>query len=56
MERELDSFIDKENELKKIKRCMQLRKVGMCEAMKDKAMEHGLQHMDDQCALKEKWG
>ena len=41
------AFIQKENwngkrrknELKKIKACMQLRKIGMCEAMTVKAME-----------------
>jgi hypothetical protein len=43
------------NELKKkkIKECMQLRKVGMHEVVKDKAMENGLQDMDDQYALNE---
>jgi hypothetical protein len=30
---------------------MQLRKVGMNEVVKDKAMENGLQDMDDQYAL-----
>jgi hypothetical protein len=42
-------------ELKKIKRCMRLRKIGMCEVMKDKSMEDGLQHRDEQSALKENW-
>jgi hypothetical protein len=41
------------NELKRIKECMQLRKVGMHEVVKDKAMENGLQDMDDQYALNE---
>jgi hypothetical protein len=31
----------KEKEGKKIKECMQLRKIGMCEVMKVKAMEDG---------------
>ena len=33
---------------------MQLRKVGMHEVVKDKAMENGLQDMDDQYALNKK--
>ena len=36
--------------------CMQLRKICMCEVMTDKAMESGLQDMDDEGALKEKYG
>ena len=44
------------NELKKIKGCMQLRKIGMCEVMTDKAMESGLQDMDGEGALKKKYG
>ena len=63
MERELD-FFQKENskgkrgqdELKNINGCMQLRKIGMCEVMIDKAMENGLQDMDGEGALKEKYG
>ena len=56
-----DGFIQKinwngKNELKKIKRCMQLRKIGMCEVMTYKVMESGLQDMDDEGALKEKYG
>ena len=35
---------------------MQLKKIGMCEVMIDKAMESGLQDMDDEGALKEKYG
>ena len=36
---------------------MQLRKIGMCEVMIDKAMKSGLQDMDDELgALKEKYG
>ena len=35
---------------------MQLRKIGMCEFMTDKAMESGLQDMDSEGALKEKYG
>ena len=43
---------ESKNELKKrIKECMQLGKVGMHEVVKDKAMENGLQDMDDQYAL-----
>ena len=57
-------FIQKENwkrkrgqdELKNIKGCMQFRKIGMCEVMTDKAMESGLQDMDGEGALKEKYG
>ena len=45
-----------ENELKNIKGCMQLKKIGMCEVMTDKAMEIGLQDMDDEGALNEKYG
>jgi hypothetical protein len=30
------------------KRCMRLRKIGVCEVMKDKAMESGLHDMDDE--------
>jgi hypothetical protein len=56
MEREMDSFIDKQTELRKIKRCMRLRKIGMCEVMKDNSMEDGFQHRDDQFTLKEKCG
>ena len=55
MEREMDSFIDKETELKKLKRCMRLRNIGVCEVMKDNSMEDGLQHRDEQSALKDKW-
>ena len=44
------------NELKKINGCMQFRKIGMCEVMTDKAMKSGLQDMDDEGALKEKYG
>ena len=44
------------NELEKIKGCMQFRKIGMCEFMTDKAMESGLQDMDGEGALKEKYG
>jgi hypothetical protein len=32
-------LLTRKNELKKIKRCMQLRKIGACEFMKDKAMK-----------------
>ena len=39
------------NDWKRIKECMQLRKVGMHEVVRDKAMENGLQDMDDQYAL-----
>ena len=35
---------------------MQFRKTGMCEVMTYKAMESGLQDMDGEGALKEKWG
>ena len=35
---------------------MQLRKIGMCEVMTDKAMESGLQDMDDEGDLQEKYG
>ena len=35
---------------------MQFRKIGMCKVMTDKAMESGLQGMDDEGALKEKYG
>ena len=35
---------------------MQLRKIGMCEVMKDKAMESRIQDMDGEGALKEKYG
>jgi hypothetical protein len=35
---------------------MRFRKVGTCEAMKDKEMHDRLQHRDDQCVLKEKCG
>ena len=59
MERELVSFRSKlewQNVLKKINRCMQLRKICMSEVMIDKAMESGLQYMDDEGALKEKYG
>ena len=35
---------------------MQLRKIGMCEVMTDKAMESGLRDIDDEGALKEKYG
>ena len=38
---------ESKNELKKIKVCMQFRKIGMCEVMTDKAMESGFQYMDD---------
>jgi hypothetical protein len=64
MERELNGFIRKanwegkkaKNELKKrIKECMQLRKIGMCEVMKDKAMEDGFNTWMTNHALKEKW-
>ena len=56
-------FFQKENwkgkrgkdELKNIKGCMQLRKIGMCEVMIYKAMESGLQGMDGEGALKEKY-
>ena len=34
----------RKNEWKRIKGCMQIRKIGACEVMKDKAMESGLQH------------
>jgi hypothetical protein len=33
---------------------MQLRKIGMCEVMKVKAVEDGFNTRDDQSALKEK--
>ena len=60
MERELVFFsegkLEWQNELKNIKGCMQLRKIGMCEVMTDKAMESGLQDKDDEGALKEKYG
>ena len=46
---------NEKNELKKIKGCMQFRKIGMCEVMPDKAMESGLQDMDGEGALKEKY-
>ena len=52
MEREMDSFIEKEN-LKKLKRCMRLGNICMCKVMKDKSMEDGIQHSDEQSALKE---
>ena len=39
-----------------IKGCMQLRKICMCEVMTDKVMESGLQDMDDEGALKKKYG
>ena len=42
--------------MKKIKGCMQLRNIGMCEFMIDKVMESGLQGMDDEGALKVKYG
>ena len=60
MEMELNGFICKANwkekkkakmHWKRIKECMQLRKVGMHEVVKDKAMENGLQYMDDQYSL-----
>ena len=35
---------------------MQFRKIGMCEVMTDKVMESGLQDMDGEGALKEKYG
>jgi hypothetical protein len=35
---------------------MRLRKIGMCEVMKDNSMEDGLQHRDDKSSLKEKCG
>ena len=35
---------------------MQLKKIGMCEVMTDTMMESGLQDMDDEGALKEKYG
>jgi hypothetical protein len=38
----------RKNEWKKIKRCMRIRKIGVCEVMKDKAMESGLHDMDDE--------
>ena len=53
MEREMDSFIDKEKEPERRKWCVQLRKIGVCEVMKDKEMEDGIQHRDDQSSLKE---
>ena len=59
MERELVLFRRQtvwKNELKKIKVCMQFRKISMCEVMTHKAMESGLQYMDDEGALKEKYG
>ena len=34
---------------------MQLRNIGMCEVMIDKAMESGLQDVDGKGALKEKY-
>ena len=34
---------------------MQLKNIGMCEVMTDKAMESGLQDMNDEGALKEKY-
>ena len=37
-------------------RCMRLRKIGVCELMKDNSMEDGLQHRDEKSSLKEKWG
>ena len=45
-----------QDELKSIKGCMQFRKIGMCEVMTDKAMESGLQDMDGEGALKDKYG
>ena len=59
-----DGFIEKKkwkgkrgkDEMKNIKGCMQLRKIGMCEVMADKAMESGLQDMDDEGAMKDKYG
>ena len=59
MERELVLFRRQtrmEKWTEKIKGCMQLRKIGMCEVMTDKVMESGLQDMDDEGALKEKYG
>ena len=35
---------------------MQLRNISMCEVMTDKIMECELQDMDDEGALKEKYG
>ena len=35
---------------------MQFRKIGMCEVMTNKAMESGLQEMDGEGVLKEKYG
>jgi hypothetical protein len=32
---------------------MRLRKIGMCEVMKDKEMEDGLQHKNDKSTLKD---
>ena len=44
----------RQNEWKKIKGCMRIRKIGVCEVMKDKEMEDRPHHRDDQCALKER--
>ena len=44
------------SELKRIKGCMQFKNIGMCEVMTNKAMEIGLQDMDGEGALKEKYG
>jgi hypothetical protein len=41
-------FIRKKYELKIRKRCMRLRKIGVCEVMMDKEMKGGLQYMDDE--------
>ena len=35
---------------------MQLKNIGMCEVMTDNAMESGLQDMDSEGDLKEKYG
>jgi hypothetical protein len=37
----------RQNEWKRIKGCMRLRKVGVCKVMKDKAMESELHNMDE---------
>jgi hypothetical protein len=34
--------------MQRIKGCMRIRKIDMCEVMKDKAMECGIHDMDDE--------
>jgi hypothetical protein len=43
------------NELEKIRECMQLRKIGMHEVIKDKAMEDGFNTGMINVRLKDKW-